>query len=224
MLGAEVEAVHEHADGVRVRYLERKTGSRRELTADFVVICLPLTVLRSLDISLSPDLMDVVKTTTYTTSAKMGLQMRRRFWEEDDGIFGGHLYTDLPLGQFAYPSNDFCTRGGVLLGFYANGRIADLNARPVRERIEHVLTHAAKVHPQIRTEYQSAYSVWWEKIRYSEGAYASGGADRVARLGKPDNRIFVGCAAASPRAAWQQGAVEAAWQAVSLLHDRAMRG
>jgi monoamine oxidase len=211
------------ADNVRVRYVETTTGHERELSADYVVACVPLTMLRSVDINLSPGLMAVVKETSYSASAKMALQMRRRFWEEDDGIFGGHLYSDLPLGEFSYPSNDFCTRGGVLMGFYGNGRTAGLHEQPVSARIEHVLTHAAKVHPQIRTEFASAYAVWWDAIQYSQGAYAAGPADRAARLGKPDPRIFIGCAAAHRRAAWQQGAIEAAWQAVSQLHDRAMR-
>ena len=51
----------------------------------------------------------------------MGLQMKRRFWEEDDQIFGGHLYSNLPIGEFSYPSNDYFTKKGVLLGLYANG-------------------------------------------------------------------------------------------------------
>ena len=33
----------------------------------------------------------------------MGLQMKRRFWEEDDRIFGGHLYLNLPFGNFRLP-------------------------------------------------------------------------------------------------------------------------
>jgi monoamine oxidase len=223
-LGADVRAVHQTPDNVRVRYVETKTGQERELQADFVVACVPLTVLRNIDINLSPALMAVVKETMYSASAKMGLQMRRRFWEDDDGIFGGHLYSDLPLGEFSYPSNDFFTRGGVLMGFYGNGRTASLHQQPISARIEHVLAHAAKVHPQIRTEFASAYAVWWDALKYSQGAYAAGPTDRAARLSTPDNRLFIGCAAAHRRAAWQQGAIEAAWQAVSLLHDRAMRG
>ena len=223
-LGADVQSVHQSADGVRVAYIETKGEKHRELTADFVVACMPLSVLRGIDINLSPEMMATVKGTTYSASAKMGLQMRRRFWEEDDGIFGGHLYTDLPLGEFSYPSNDFLTSKGVLLGFYGNGRMSNLHERPVKERVEHVLANASKVHPQMRTEFESAYAVWWDKIKYSAGAYAGGGGgDRAEKLSKPDNRIFIGCAAASRRAAWQQGAFEAAWQAVRLLHERAMQ-
>ena len=222
-LGADVQSVHQSADGVRVAYIETKGGKHRELPADFVVACMPLSVLRGIDINLSPEMMATVKGTTYSASGKMGLQMRRRFWEEDDGIFGGHLYSDLPLGEFSYPSNDFLTSKGVLLGFYGNGRMSNLHERPVKDRVEHVLANASKVHPQMRTEFESAYAVWWDKIKYSAGAYAGGGgSDRVERLSKPDNRIFIGCAAASRRAAWQQGAFEAAWQALRLLHERAM--
>jgi monoamine oxidase len=237
-LGAEVQSVHQTADGVRVAYVETKGGRQRELTADYVVACMPLSVLSGIDINLSPEMMAAVKSTTYSTSAKMGLQMRRRFWEEDDRIFGGHLYSDLPLGEFSYPSNDFFSQKGVLLGFYGGGRTSNLHQMPVKGRVEHVLTHASKVHPQIRKEFESAYAVWWEKVKYSEGAYAGGGGgggrggpqganagtNRLAQLAKPDNRIYVGCAAVSTRPAWLQGAVEAGWQAVQSLHERVMRG
>ncbi|MGH2361458.1 MAG: flavin monoamine oxidase family protein, partial [bacterium] len=168
-LGAEVESIHQTTDGVRVVYKDTKSGQKKELTADYCVSCMPLSVLNTLDVNLSPEMAAAVKGTSYSTSAKMGLQMKRRFWEEDDRIFGGHLYSDLPLGEFSYPSNDFFAQKGVLLGFYGGGRQANLVNMPVKARIEHVLTHASKVHPQMRQEFESAYCVWWEKIKYSLG-------------------------------------------------------
>ena len=33
-------------------------------------------------------------------SCKVGLQFERRFWEEDEAIYGGITYTDLPTGRF----------------------------------------------------------------------------------------------------------------------------
>jgi monoamine oxidase len=224
-LGAEVQSIHQTADGVRVVYIETKSGRKREATADYCVSCIPLSVLSRIDVDLSPEIAAAVKSTTYNMSAKIGLQMQRRFWEEDDGIFGGHLYSDLPLGQFSYPSNDFFSRKGVLLGFYGNGRM--LVDKPVAARIEHVLTHASKVHPQLRSEFESGYCVFWEKIKYSLGAYAEGGGPndpRVAQLSKPDNRIYLGCAAVSQSPAWLEGAVASAWRTVAALHERVMRG
>ena len=100
---------------------------------------------------------------------------------------------------------------------------------PVKDRVEHVLKHASKVHPQIRTEFESAYAVFWEKVPYSLGAFSGGGGgrngsgnDRLATIGKPDNRIYLGCAAVSGDGSWMEGAVGAAWKQVKALHERAM--
>ena len=55
----------------------------------------------------------------YVGAVKFGLQFTRRFWEEDEQIFGGISYTDLPIRQISYPSAG-CNAGGkgVLLGGY----------------------------------------------------------------------------------------------------------
>jgi monoamine oxidase len=223
---ADVQSVHQSDTGVRVLYVDTKNGRNRELQADFVVVCMPLSVLSEVDINLSAELMAAVKATTYSNSAKMGLAMKRRFWEEDDQIFGGHLYSNLPLGEFSYPSNDYFSRKGVLLGLYVNGPVGDLLDRSVTDRVEHVLTHASKVHPQIRQEFTSAYAVWWRRVKYSQGGYASGvPAERRARLARIDNRVIIGSAAAAPESSpdWMEGAVAAGWQALTSLHERAMR-
>jgi monoamine oxidase len=225
---AEVQSVHQDDQGVKIVYLDTKSGKKTEVSADYVVVCMPLNVLSAVDINLSPDMMAAVKATTYSNSAKMGLQMKRRFWEEDDKIFGGHLYSNLPLGEFSYPSNDYFSQKGVLLGVYSNGGppVAELFDKPVKERVEHVLMHASKVHPQIRQEFESAYAVWWRKVKYSQGGYASGGAvARRAQLQKVDNRIVIGSAATAPYSQpdWQEGAVAAGWLALKSVHERAMR-
>jgi len=222
---AEVQSVHQDDTGVKVVYLDTKKGKKTEVTADYVVVCMPLSVLSSVDINLSPDMMQAVKAVNYSNSAKMGLAMKRRFWEEDDQIFGGHLYSNLPLGEFSYPSNDYFTQKGVLLGLYANGPVGDLLDQPVKARVEHVLTHSSKVHPQIRHEFESAYAVWWRNVKYSQGGYASGSASaRRIQLSKVENRIIIGSAATAPHSEpdWQEGAVSAGWQALTSLHKRAM--
>jgi monoamine oxidase len=223
---AEVQSVHQTASEVEVIYLETKSGKKTRVTADFVVACLPLSVLGGVDIDLSPEMMQAVRATTYSDSAKLGLAMKRRFWEEDDQIFGGHLYSNLPLGEFSYPSSDYFSKKGVLLGLYVHAPIGDLADRPVSTRVEHVLAHASKVHPQIRTEFESAYAVWWKKVPYNLGGFASGAPPaRLAQFAKVDNRIILGSAATAPYSEpdWQEGAVAAAWQALKSLHGRAMQ-
>jgi monoamine oxidase len=223
---ADVQSVHQNDTGVKVVYTDTKNGKSTEAAADYVVVCMPLSVLAGVDINVSPEMMTAMKAVTYSNSAKVGLAMKRRFWEEDDQIFGGHLYSNLPLGEFSYPSNDYFSKKGVLLGLYANAPVGDLIDRPIKARIDHVLTHASKVHPQIRQEFESAYAVWWRKVKYNQGGYATGSAAaRRAQLSKVDNRVIIGSAATAPKSEpdWQEGAVSAAWQALTSLHERAMR-
>jgi monoamine oxidase len=224
--GADVQSVHQDSRGVTVTYVTRGTRARTEVTADYVVACMPFSVLAGTDINLSPEMMAAVRATTYSNSAKLGLAMKRRFWEEDDQIFGGHLYSNLPLGQFSYPSSEYFSKKGVLLGLYTNGPIGDLIDRPVSARVEHVIAHASKVHPQMRRELESGYAVWWKKVPYSVGGFASGAPPaRRAQFARTDNRIVLGAAATAPYSEpdWQEGAVAAAWQALNLLHTRAMQ-
>ncbi len=223
---AAIQSVHQDTAGVKVAYLDTRTRQRTEVSADFVVACLPLNLLAGLDINLAPEMLAAVKDIPYSNSAKIGLAMKRRFWEQDDRIFGGHLYSNLPLGEFSYPSYDFFTKKGVLLGLYSNAPVGNLIDQPIAARIEHVLTHASKVHPQIRAEYESGYAVFWKKVPYNEGGYATvRNPERRAQLQKVDNRIIIGSAASTPRSApdWQEGAVSAGWQALTSLHERAMR-
>lgn len=87
--------------------------------------------------------------------------------------------------------------------------------------------HASKVHPQMRAEFESAYAVWWRRVPYNEGGYASGrNAERRAILSRVDNRIVLGSAANTPHSEpdWQEGAISAGWQALKSIHERAMRG
>ncbi len=118
---AEVQTVRQDERGATVTYRDTKTGRTQVLTADYVVMCLPMSILAKLDCQLSPEMMAAVRATNQSNSAKMGLAMKRRFWEEDDQIFGGHLYSDLPIGEFSYPSTGYFSRKGVLLGLYSNG-------------------------------------------------------------------------------------------------------
>ena len=223
---AEVRSVHQSDAGVEVIHVDTRSGKSVRTTADYIVACLPLPVLAGVDINLSPAMMNAVRTTPYSDSAKLGLAMKRRFWEEDDQIFGGHLYSNLPLGEFSYPSDGYFSRKGVLLGMYVHQAVGNLGNQPMQTRVEHVLTHASKVHPQIRQEFESAYGVWWRRVKYSQGGFATGAAAaRRDQLSRVDNRIVIGCAATAPTSEpdWQEGAVSAGWQAVTSLHNRAMR-
>ncbi len=226
-LNAEVRSIRQTEDEVRVVYRDTQTGRETEEIADYCVCCLPMSVLQRIDVNYtSSDMATAVRDSRHSGSAKMGLQMKRRFWEEDDGIYGGHLYgRSLQLGEFSYPSNDYFTEKGVLLGFYGGGQTGGMVDMPFAGRIEHVLANASKVHPQMREEFEAAYCVWWEKVPHSLGAYgATPPPARLEQLSKADGRIYMGSAGASSRPAWIEGGIQSAWRSIEALHERVMRG
>jgi len=97
----------------------------------------------------------------------------RRFWEEDEAIYGGirgrprdHAGL-VSLVRLPPPS-------GILLGAYiwsdelgeAFGKLTPA------ERLETALASGERLHPQYRGEVGRGLSVCWEKIPFSEGAWA----------------------------------------------------
>ena len=225
-LGAEVKRIRQSADGVRVVYKETGTGKELEEVADYCVSCLPMSVLQRIDINLSSKMAAAVNITRHSGSSKIGLQMKQRFWEKDEGIFGGHLWAPgLQLGEFSYPSNGYFSKKGMLLGFYGDGAMAGLADMSLQGRIEHVLRQSSKVHPQMREEFESAYCVWWDKVPYSLGAFARRPSSaQMAQFSKADGRIYMGSAATSSSPGWMEGAITSAWRTVETLHERVMRG
>ncbi len=220
-MNAEVQTIRQTENQVRVVYLDTKSGEKHEITAEYLVSCMPLSVLGKIDHGLSSETAAAISSVRYSPSAKIGLQTKRRFWEEDDGIYGGASYTNLPLGQFAYPSNDFFTAKGVLLGFYGSGTTADLQDRPIAERIQHVVSNATRFHPQLATEFESGYAKCWANIKYSEGAFGTASDNNRVVLQTAEGRIYMGCSALAG-GSWMQGAFTAANEVVERLHTRVM--
>src|SRR5690625_7747244 len=111
---------------------------------------IPRTILIQIDINVESTMRAAIEAVPYVSSVKMGLKFKRRFWEEDDLIFGGVSYTDLPITQISYPSSGFNTPGkGVILGGYTwNGPNSyELTSMSPQERVERDVEYGAQRHP-----------------------------------------------------------------------------
>ena len=72
--------------------------------------------------NVGPAMAAAIAAVPYAAAVKVGLQFKRRFWEEDDHIYGGISYTDLPISNIGYPNTGYHGSGkGVLLGAYIYG-------------------------------------------------------------------------------------------------------
>src|SRR5688500_16416236 len=115
--GAAVREIRQSERGVWVIYGDRD-GRPTRVEADYCISTIPLPVLSGIQKDLSQPIQAAIAAATYDGAGKIGLQFKRRFWEDDDRIFGGRSWTDQEIGQIIYPSNGFQGRKGVLVGYY----------------------------------------------------------------------------------------------------------
>src|SRR5262249_29576088 len=97
-----IQQVHE---AVTVSYVDTRSPAEVQVAkADWCVCTIPLSVLSQIPIDVGPRMKAAIDAVPYLSAVKIGLQFRRRFWEEDEAIYGGISYTDLPIRQIAYPN------------------------------------------------------------------------------------------------------------------------
>jgi monoamine oxidase len=225
---AKATAIQQDERGVTVTFQDMaRGGAVQQVKADWLVCALPLTILSQLPINVSAPMKAAIDAVPYSSSVKIGLQFRRRFWEEDERIFGGISYTDLPIRQISYPSTGYNSGGkGVLLGAYIwNGPNAyELTAMSPADRIKVALDNGAHIHPQYPSEFENGISVAWQRAPFVLGC-AGEWTEETRRahydnLCRIDGRIVLAGEHASYIPAWQEGAILSALDAITRLHKR----
>ena len=193
--GARVTDIGQDESGVRVHFEDFSAGGAlQEARADWCVCTLPLSILSELPIDVSAPMKAAIDAVPYAAAVKVGLQFSRRFWEEDEHIFGGISYTDLPIRQISYPSGGLNAGGkGVLLGGYLFGgpNAYEFTAMSPAERIERAVEFGAQIHPQYRDRVRER-----RRRRMASGALHAGlrrrlvgrSAPRALRRPLPDRR------------------------------------
>ena len=97
---AAVREIRQSERGVWVVYADAQ-GRPRRVEADYCISTIPLPVLTGIDKDLSPPVQSAIAAARYDGAGKIGLQFKRRFWEQDDEIYGGRSWTDQEVGQIS---------------------------------------------------------------------------------------------------------------------------
>ena len=135
---AKVVGIQQDEQGVTATFEDRNNpGQAQAVTAQYCICTIPFSILGQIEHNFSGPVTEVINSMYYEGSVKFGLEMNRRFWEDDDHIYGGISYTDLPISLISYPSTGFFKSGpAVLLGGYTWGTFAyEFNALPPEERV-----------------------------------------------------------------------------------------
>lgn len=225
--GARVTAIDQNERGVTVTYTDTHAdNAARQSKADWCVCTIPLSILSQIDIKVSAPMHAAIDAVPYEASVKVGLQFKRRFWEQDELIYGGITYTDLPISTIGYPSTGFGRPGkGVLLGAYVWGPNAyEFTARPPQERVQLALKYGAQIHPQYAKEFDTGVAVGWHRVPWTNGCFGNWSDEarkaHYQNLCQIDGRIVLAGEHASLIPAWQEGAVLSALDAITRLHAR----
>jgi monoamine oxidase len=222
---AAVREIRQGERSVWVAYADAQ-GRPRRIEADYCISTIPLPVLTGIDKDLSPSVQSAIAAARYDGAGKIGMQFKRRFWEQDDEIYGGRSWTDQEVGQIIYPSHGLNTTKGVLVGYYLDFR-GTMRDRPPSDIQRLALEHGARVHPQYPAEFENAFSVTWARVPWNRGSWrseTSAAEKALAPLREPDGRVYFAGDYMTDMSSWMQGAFESARGVAVALHRRALAG
>ncbi len=225
---AKVLEIRQDERGVSATFEDTAASTgRHSVRADWCVCTIPLSILGQIPMNVGRPMSDAIAAVPYAAAVKVGLQFKRRFWEEDEQIYGGITYTNLPISNIGYPSTGYFGDGkGVLLGAYAFGlNAAEFTAMSPEERVSKAVEYGSRIHPQYPQEFDNGIAVAWHRSPFTLGCF--GMWSEAARTQHYDNlcdidgRIVLAGEHASYLPGWQEGAVTSALDAIERLHRRA---
>jgi len=229
-LNSKVVSIQQDAKGVVVTYEDTKTGARMQAKADYCICTIPLSVLSQIEMNVSDSMSAAIQAVPYEAGFKVGLEFKRRFWEQDEQIYGGISYTDLPITQISYPSTRYGMQGpSTLLGGYTFGAFAyEFTSLPPEERVARAVEWGSKIHPQYKDEFLNGVAVGWHRVPWTMGCFGSWTDDlrkeHYKNLCQMDGRILLAGEHASYIPAWQEGGITSALDAIGRLHQRVVAG
>ena len=227
---SKVKEIRQDEHGVAVTYQDTLSGQPQQARADWCLCTIPLSILSQIEVNVGAPMAAAIAAVPYAAATKIGLQFRRRFWEQDEAIYGGISYTDLPITQIGYPNTGYFGDGpGVLLGAYAFGPYAfEFTALPPEERVRKAVEDGAQIHPQYRTEFEHGVAVGWHRVPGAMGCFGQWSQatrhEHYRNLCALDGRILLAGEHASFIPAWQEGAILSSLDAIGRLHQRVLAG
>jgi len=234
-----VSEIRRSANGVRIGYTEH--GVARMIEAEFCICALPLTQVRKIPNDFSPQYASVINTSTYVPAYKLAWESRR-FWEQEENIYGGLEFVAQGPSPVWLPSAGMFSERGVLVSGYSTDK--DFQALPMAGRCDLSRASVERLHPGRGKELEKPMYVAWAKVPWNEGAWiesygkeppSAGVGAKLAgpatspvqnvsanyeTLITPDGPFYFAGEHVSHIVAWQEGAALSAKRAVGMIAER----
>lgn len=219
-----VSEIRKTATGVRIVY---KDGTApKELTADFCVCTLPISILQGIQTDFSPAMQKAFHGMPMAALYKMAWESPR-FWENEQNIYGGISFLNQPVDLVWYPSDKMFSKTGIILsGFGAigdeKGKLSALGKlRGMQARLESSRHSVELLHPGHGKDLTKPIYIEWTRIPYSIGCYANNHIESSQpaydQLIQPEGPLMLAGDYVSRIVGWQEGAALSAHKAVAHI-------
>jgi monoamine oxidase len=199
------------------------------VTADYCLCTMPANYVARLDHDFSAAKTASLAAANYVPSAKVAWEAPR-FWEEQ-GIYGGLAWTEEPNTVVWYPSGNWNSAKGILMGAYSYGgrpaSVAFTHMTP-EERFAVSKATIERMHPGKSDLLAKPLTVAWNETEWSGGVGCAWTDEQrqtdYLELCKPEGRVFFAGEHLSYVPFWQEGAILSSYEALKLLRERVAAG
>ena len=217
-LNSPVTAIAKTAGGVTVTCTQG--GAEKQLTADFCVCALPLTILRKIKVDLDPLHRDAVEKAIYRGSYKIPWEAPR-FWETDFNIYGGLSFLAQGPSPVWYPSSDLFSERGIVVAGYQDESLDGFKSMTLPQIFARSRASVGRLHGEHAQKLEKPIFVAWKRMKWFEGSWI--GAQPTAEydtLCQPDGPLYFAGDAMSHVVGWQEGALLSGIRALQMISDR----
>lgn len=165
---APVTSIEKTDRGIRIAYTERSTP--KVLEAHFCVCTMTLNQVKKIRVDLSPAFRRVVDVATYANAYKVAWESRR-FWEQDDNIYGGLEFCDGVCSTVWLPSAGLFSERGVLVSGYGFWSPEEFDRASLEEKLQMSRASMEVLHPGRAREMEKPMYVGWHHMPWSQGAW-----------------------------------------------------
>jgi monoamine oxidase len=169
-LGLALESIWNHGRGFRLRFREEAVTTEED--ADIVVLALPFTILRHLEVNVEMPKakQKAIKELGYGTNAKLIAGFSRRVWEEAHKT--GYTFTDLPF-QCCWETSRGQPGSHAILTNFAGGNLGlHLDDGDIPTRAAEFVSQVEKIYPGATDAFtKKAVRQHWPSSPFVRGSY-----------------------------------------------------
>jgi monoamine oxidase len=220
---AQVQSIQLQEQGIDVVY--NHEGKREKISADYCFNCIPAHFMSGIPNNLPTEYREGLAAMKPGNFFKLGLQMNKRFWE-DEGIYGGSTSTTQKINTIWYPSHGIHGKKGVVLGTYAFfDQVKFWDRMSPDERISYAAKCGDNIHEGYSGYVDSGVSVPWGRMNHMMGCgtrWTPDVRDKYYKLLQQPagGRHFMMGDQISYHSSWQEGAFASAENAMLELDQR----